>query len=301
MNSPIVSVVIATRNYAQYLGSAITSVLNQTLTDFELLIIDDGSTDSTRQVVQKFRSDPRMRYIASNNLGQTRAKNLGITLSCAPKIAFLDGDDLWHPSKLEKQLDFFGKDPEVALVHCRRQLIDSEGNLLPTIQPEGAQGKVYDTILQSNPVCFSSIMIRREVLDRVGWFDERLELAIDYDLWLRVSRDYRFGFIDEILVDYRTGHGNLSKRLIDRLQSVTSTMRRSLDRRDNSRNVSQKALQNAWGSTYRTLAYATRETSRWQAIKACLKAMCWDGRILATIKAIMGLSFKFIRSRIQGK
>ena len=104
---PAVSVVIASRNYGRFLAGAVRSVLQQTYPDFELLIIDDGSTDDTPSVARQFFNEPRVRTIRTDGLGQSRAKNLGIQLSSAPLIAFLDGDDEWLPEKLERQLPLF--------------------------------------------------------------------------------------------------------------------------------------------------------------------------------------------------
>src|SRR5262245_39591868 len=128
---PAVSVVIATRNYGHFLAGAIESVLKQTWTDLELLVIDDGSTDNTNDVVQPFLSDKRVRYHRTDGLGQSRAKNLGIQLSQAPLIAFLDGDDAWLPLKLDRQLHLF-RDRRVGVVYGRRLMMDENGEELPT-------------------------------------------------------------------------------------------------------------------------------------------------------------------------
>src|SRR5215208_6407496 len=97
--APAVSVVVATRNYGRYVAGALRSVLGQTWGDLEVVVIDDGSTDDTYQIVEPFRTDPRVRYHRTDGLGQSRAKNLGVQLSRAPLVAFLDGDDEWLPSK----------------------------------------------------------------------------------------------------------------------------------------------------------------------------------------------------------
>src|SRR4026209_198594 len=123
---PAVSVVIASRNYGRFLAGAIKSVRNQTWTDWELLIIDDGSTDNTCDVVAPFLTDNRIHSHRTDGLGQSRAKNLGIQLSQAPLIAFLDGDDEWLPEKLERQLPLFS-DANIGVVYGRRLLMDEAG------------------------------------------------------------------------------------------------------------------------------------------------------------------------------
>src|SRR5262245_15072785 len=182
---PVVSVVIATRNYGRYLDGAIRSVLEQTWSDFEIVIIDDGSTDDTSAIVQPFLTDSRVHYHRTDGLGQSGAKNLGIQLSRAPLIAFLDGDDEWLQQKLERQLHLFDN-PAVGVVYARRVLMDEEGRERATPHAAVARGRIYNELLITNPVCFSSVVVRRTVFESVGMFDPNLQLAIDYDLWLRV-------------------------------------------------------------------------------------------------------------------
>src|SRR5262245_55106442 len=121
--SPAVSVVVATQNYGQYLAGAVQSVLDQSWRDLEIIVVDDGSTDNTSEVVRPFLCDPRVRYHRTDGLGQSRAKNLGIQLARAPLVAFLDGDDEWLPDKLERQLPLFDV-AAVGVVYSLRKLMD---------------------------------------------------------------------------------------------------------------------------------------------------------------------------------
>src|SRR6478672_6198857 len=229
---PAVSVVVATRNYGRYLAGAVRSVLDQTFADLEVIVIDDGSTDDTPDVIRPFLADPRVRHHRTDGLGQSRAKNLGILQARGPFVAFLDGDDEWLPTKLERQLPLFA-DPAVGVVYARRTLMDADGRDQPTPPATLARGHIYDTLLVQNPVCFSSVVVRKAVFEAVGLFDPALPLAIDYDLWLRVARHVAFDYVDEPLVRYRTGHANLSGRIAERLTAVLSVLRRSLERRGN--------------------------------------------------------------------
>lgn len=284
---PAVSVVTATRNYARFLAGAIRSVQAQTFTDWELVLIDDGSTDATPDVVRPFLVDPRVRYVRSDALGQTRAKNLSVVLARAPLLAFFDSDDVWLPRKLEKQYALFQSNPALAVVACRRSLIDEDGAPLPSRQPVLPRGAAFAQFVLENPVCFSSVMLRREVLEHVGRFDLRLELAIDYDLWLRISRHYAFDYVDEVLVQYRTGHANLSRRQRDRIRSVLSIIRCCLGRRGGQAQVSQGELSEAWGSTYRSMAYALRESAPGTALGWYARAAGRDGRLAASARSIL--------------
>jgi glycosyltransferase involved in cell wall biosynthesis len=283
---PAVSVVVATRNYARYLPGALKSILNQTWRDLEVVVIDDGSTDDTPDVIRLFLADPRVRTQRTDGLGQSRAKNLGIQLSRAPLIAFLDGDDEWLPTKLEHQLPLF-ENPAVGVVYSRRTLMDAEGRELPTPEGTFARGRVYDHLLAQNFVCFSSVVVRREVFESVGMFDPALSLSIDYDLWLRVGRHCEFDFVDEPLVRYRTGHANLSSRITERLRTVLSILRRSLVRRKNSETADGFAQAESWGSTCRTMGYVMRAEKPLVAAGWYVSAARYDGRWRASLKAIV--------------
>ncbi len=229
--TPSVSVVIATYNYGHFLAGALDSALGQTFGDFEVIVVDDGSTDDTSAVVQPYLRDQRVRYERTNHLGQPGAKNVGIRLARAPLIAFLDADDVWLPAKLERQVPLFQVDQRVGVVYSRRLLIDEEGWELEYAQPTLCRGLILPQILLANFVCFSSCVVRRDVFDQLGFFDERLALAIDYDLWLRVAPHYRFDYVDEPLVRYRTGHANLSRRHLERVEIAGFILRRFLNER----------------------------------------------------------------------
>ncbi len=212
---------------------------------------------------------------------------MGIQLSQAPLIAFLDGDDEWLPNKLERQITLFAN-PKIGVVYSRRKLIDGEGNDLATPKMAPARGQLYDTFLVQNPVCFSSVVVRRSVFESVGVFDPNLQLAIDYDLWLRASRHFEFDYVDEPLVRYRTGHANLSSRIVERLQTVLAILRRSLLRRRNRELAEPKTIGQAWGSTCRTMGFVLREKEPIASATWYGRAVHYDGRWVATAKAVIG-------------
>jgi glycosyltransferase involved in cell wall biosynthesis len=286
--APAVSVVVATRNYGCYVAGALRSVLEQTWLDLEVVVIDDGSTDDTPHVVQRFLNDPRVHYHRTDGLGQSRAKNLGIQLSRAPLVAFLDGDDEWLPAKLERQLPVFDN-PAVGVAYSRRTLMDAGGRDVPTPPAALVRGRVYDQLLVQNPVCFSSVVVRRSVFEAVGYFDPALPLSIDYDLWLRVARHFEFDYVDEALVRYRTGHANLSSRITERLSAVLSILRRSLVRRRNWETADPAAQAEAWGSTCRTMGFVVREAKPIEAAGWYARAARHDGRWGQTLRAIVGI------------
>ncbi|MCE9531701.1 MAG: glycosyltransferase family 2 protein [Planctomycetes bacterium] len=292
---PTVSVLIAARDYGQYLADALRSVQRQTFSDWELILIDDGSRDNTPEVARPFLNDPRIQYHRTDTLGQPRAKNLALQLARAELVAYLDGDDLWMPTKLERQVRLMQADPRLGVTFTRRLLIDPQGGIIPSSHPPLPRGMVYNDILLDNFVCFSSVMIRKEVLEHVGAFDPRLELAIDYDLWLRVANHYPFDFIDEALVKYRTGHGNLSKRIVERITSVLSTMRRSLARRGNAVMVPAEVQREAWGSTCRTMAFVRREDNPLNAARWYWRGARHDRRWGSSIKSMVRCLWNGVR------
>lgn len=214
---PTVSVVITCYNYARYLAECLESVLAQTFNDLEIVVLNDGSTDNTDEVISPFLYDSRIRYIKQKNSGQACAKNTGIRVAQGSFIAFLDADDYWEPTKLEKQMPLFN-DSKVGVIYSTSKYIDEEGKELPWkntmkyLQPQ--RGWVTRYLLFDNFVVFSSSVVKKEVFQNIGFFDETLGMAIDWDLWLRTSVCYKFEYVSEPLLAYRVGHsGQMSNNL----------------------------------------------------------------------------------------
>ena len=293
---PRVAVVMAAKNYAKFLPAAVESVLAQTVTDWELVIVDDGSSDDTPEVVKPFLADARVKCVRSDRLGQPRAKNLGVRLTAAPLVAFLDADDAWLPAKLEKQLPLF-RDPRVGVGYCHRTLIDESGAPLPVQPPQAIPaGPTLPAVFARNFVCFSSVVMRREVFELSGGFDPELDLAIDYDLWLRVAAHAEFAGVAEKLVLYRTGHANLSKRLADRVLTADSIMTRALDRRDLRGRLLKSLVGEGYASTYRALAYTLSRGEPWAGLRWYARAAARPGsRRLAALKGVAGCVARGLR------
>jgi glycosyltransferase involved in cell wall biosynthesis len=202
---PKVSVIIPTKNRADYLSSAIQSVLDQTFGDFEIIVVDGASTDNTREVIDKF-DDQRIRYIREKkDKGASASRNIGIKHSRGRFIAFLDDDDRWMPSKLEKQLDLFNKNPDVGLVYTGLWRFNDSGKTMGRARNlPSVRGNIYRKLFRANYVggC-STVLVRRECLEKVGLFDENLPAAEDIDLWIRLAKHYKFDYLKEALVLYR--------------------------------------------------------------------------------------------------
>ncbi len=180
------------------------TVFDQTFEDFELLIIDDGSPDDTEQTVKSFH-DPRVRYIKhTQNQGEGGARNTGVKHAEGEYIAFLDDDDEWFPNKLELQVALLDAQPNVGFVHSA--LIDfyaETGEEVEKKRPvEAVSGKVFDRLLQ-NFVILSTVIARKACFDAVGPFDLGIPAGLDYDMWVRISQQYEFAYIDVPLIKYR--------------------------------------------------------------------------------------------------
>lgn len=207
---PLVSVVIATYNYGSFLAAAIDSVLRQTYPHFEIIVVNDGSTDNTDEVIKVYLNHPQLRYYKKKNEGQTKTKNFGIREAKGEYVAFLDADDFWEADKLTKQVELFNQNPLVGVVFSHIRLVGSNGEEIPSEKPKRYRGKVTPYLYGYNFICFSSSMVRKELFDKHGMFDESIKMGIDYDLWLRLSLVTEFDYVPEVLMASRIGHGQMS-------------------------------------------------------------------------------------------
>ena len=212
-----VSVIIPTYNRDAYLVDAICSVLNQTYQNFELIIVDDGSTDHTRQIVDGF-DDARIRYLYQNNGGASRARNTGIRAAQSEYIAFLDSDDEWMPQKLEKQMEQMRHLPDgVGLVYCRMKVMFDTGQsvIFPSVELNSAElsgdgQKMLLKLLSRNLIGTPSVLVRKRCLDDVGVFDESLSCLEDWEFVLRVAQKWDIGFVETPLVLVHPLEGSVS-------------------------------------------------------------------------------------------
>ncbi|MFC1708663.1 glycosyltransferase family 2 protein [Candidatus Omnitrophota bacterium] len=192
-----ISVVIPTFNRCKFLKKAIDSVLSQTYVNFELIVVDDGSTDDTGQMIEGYSN--RLKYIYQQNKGPACAKNAGVKESKADLIAFLDSDDRWAKEKLEIQSKAMQANPEYLISHTQ-EIWYKNGKLLNQKKKHRKyNGFIFDKCLPICAVGMSTAMVKRELFDEVGIFDESLPCCEDYDLWLRVSGKFPFLLVDKPL------------------------------------------------------------------------------------------------------
>lgn len=210
---PKVSVVIPSYNCREYINQAVSSVLSQTCDDYEVIIVDDCSTDGTREILREIKNPKIKVVLLEKNQGPSVARNQGISLSHGKYIAFLDSDDAWLTDKLKKQLSLFEGDEDIGLVYSDCLLVDKLGDitngrkkrLFDYFAPQ--KGRVFEKLLVSNFIPTSSVIFKREIAEDIGFFDGQYLVGQDFDYFLRISRKYIIDYIDEPLVKYRWNVG----------------------------------------------------------------------------------------------
>jgi glycosyltransferase involved in cell wall biosynthesis len=210
---PKVSVVIPAYNAMTYLPETLASVLRQTFSDFEVLIVDDGSSDQIVQWASQV-TDSRVKLISQQNQGVSAARNTGIAQAQGEYIAFIDADDLWEPTKLEKQVRCLEDNPAVGMVHTWMAEIDEQGKPTGGVMASNAEGEVWKQLVEQNTVACSSVMVRRCCFETLGVFAPRNACPVDvedWEMWIRIASRYPFAVIKEPLMRYRQHPNNTSK------------------------------------------------------------------------------------------
>lgn len=208
---PKVSVIIPAYNAMSYLPETLESVFGQTFTDLEILIVNDGSLDDIVEWASQI-ADSRVKFISQANQGVSAARNTGIIKAQGEYIAFLDADDLWEPTKLEKQVHCLEANPTVGLAYTWTNFIDEFGQSTGVSIFSHAEGNVWQEIVVRDMVSTgSSTMIRAECFDKVGLFDSDLCVGEDRDMWTRIAACYPFAVIKEPLTLYRRHPQNTTK------------------------------------------------------------------------------------------
>lgn len=204
----MVSVVLPTYNREKSLGKSIESVLNQTYQDFELIIVDDGSSDNSKELIQKyFEKDPRINYVYEENAGYPSAINRGLIECKGEYIAFEDSDDIWDNSKLEKELTSLN-DNNADYVFCRMEYKDLALQF-PNEQAEDKNGDIFQRLLQGNMIGGPTLLFKHECINNIGGFDTNLPSFQDYDFVLRLSQKYKAAFVPEVLLYCGSGNDNM--------------------------------------------------------------------------------------------
>jgi len=274
----LVSAVIPTYNYARFVAGAITSVLEQTYPAVECIVVDDGSTDETRAVLEGFGD--RIRAVHQPNRGLSAARNTGIAAARGRYVALLDADDRWHPGKVEAQVRWLESHPDVGCVGCGREHLEADGRRVTF--PGLPNGRSRDETLRAIAVrrfwvggSGSGAMVRADVLASVGGFDETLKAAEDWDMWLRLAAATGIDNVPEVLVSI-SRHGTGVFRNVDRMEQNAWTVYRkavaawpSVLRAGDRRQIRALILADAAGESLasgqraRGLSYLARSLGQW--------------------------------------
>lgn len=267
---PRVSIIIPSYNSLKYLPETLQSVLEQDFSDFEVIVVNDGSTDGTEAWFNANIEDPRLKLITQPNQGPSAARNTGIAVAQGEYIAFLDSDDLWHPSKLSKQIEVLDSNPECALVYSWLANIDPQGNPTGKVRSYFNQGMVWPELVMHNFIgCGSNAMVRSRCFLELGLFDPATTGIEDWDMWLRIADRYPFRVIQEALVYYRQHPASLSNNWTVLEKSFQKVLDKTFSSTD-----SQK-------SRYRSMSYAMAYLClSWKPVQSKHRAHLESSRLL---------------------
>ena len=254
VNKPEVSVIIPVYNHATLLGQALESVFAQTYRNYEVIVVDDGSTDDIASVLQPLIDQDLIRYIHQQKQGVSSARNRGIVESSGRYIAFLDSDDLFEPEKLDIQVRYLQDHPEIGLVHSGFTKFDDDGNDLGYRDASLFSGMVYPHMLLywTTLMAVDAVLVPRTVFDSVGLFDTSLSMGEDLDLWRRIAWKYPFGFINKSLARVRVHAGNTSGDKLRATQGLLMYLERAFE--DDS-GLSKRFRNRAFSRLISTMAY----------------------------------------------
>jgi glycosyltransferase involved in cell wall biosynthesis len=283
-----VDVIIPTYNRSTFLQAAIGSVLNQSFDDFTLLVVDDASEDDTQSVVKSF-NDKRIKYIRhATNRGEAFARNTGLSETSAAFVAFLDDDDEWLPEKLGLAFAVLKNSPsKVGGVYSGVFIIDKVSGIKQGRKLAERRGYIYfDMVRRSVIFTPSTVLVRRECFEKVGLFDESIPWMLDYDMWIRISREFHFECIKEPLVKYHVHKNQISNNAAIRAKGLEAMLKKhhdffSLDQKMHSR-------------FYRDLGFAYGENKQlgnaWKAVLKATKLNPFEAGTYFEFLKLVGLS-----------
>ncbi len=221
-----VSVVIPSFNCGRFIREAVDSALAQTVPPLEVIVVDDGSTDNTSEVMACYATKPQVCYLHQKNAGPSRARNSGIRAAQGEFIAFLDADDRWKPDKLERQLDKF-TDDNIGVVFSGSRVFDESGIRSEHLAKESSCAEILPSLVTSTTFFPSSAVVRKQCFETCGLFDESLKKVEDREMWIRLAKQYRFGCVPDCLVDYRLHASALNMQTNGMEEAFHETLRRA--------------------------------------------------------------------------
>ena len=289
---PQVSIIIPAYNRNDFLTQAVQSVLSQTVTELEVLVVDDGSTDDSRRVIENIH-DERLRYFYKQNGGVSSARNFGLARATGEYVCFLDSDDFWSSSYLEIMLQKMVENPDYEAAYCMRTLLFPDGREVPSYQKEYCMsGRLTENLFKKSFIQTSTLCFKRTVLQGL-FFDESLSNAEDADMWLKVSMRTKFLFVPDIQITYREGFGNSSHQEFSSKQcNRIRVLERFYFRLGGDKYIPKKTATNKLGRAYRSVAKKScQDRYRRASIYLYKKAISycrWDARLyLGLLKAFL--------------
>ncbi len=234
-NPPLVSVCVPTYRYGELIGRCVESVLGQTFADFELIIVDDASEDETAEVVSQY-PDARLRFYQNEaRLGMVGNWNKALQMGKGRYLAMLHGDDYHFPEFLTKAVAALEANPAAGFVFSAYHNVDNSGEFIEEVHPWQNSGLIpradaFRRMLIFNPVRCPTVLVRREVYEKLGWFDPNLIFVIDWEMWLRILREYDVIYLDEVLAAYRLHPASTTNRLAKQSGAFSQDERRMLQK-----------------------------------------------------------------------
>jgi glycosyltransferase involved in cell wall biosynthesis len=279
---PQISVVIPVYNGEKTIKETIESVLAQDFTDYEIIIINDGSQDSTLKIIATI-SDPRIQVFSYSNAGLSASRNRGFAHSCGRYIAFLDADDLWTSNKLSQQLKALQEHPQAAVAYSWTNFIDESSNLVRIGSRVTITGNVYPNLLLGNFLeSGSNALICKHALAEVGDFDESLRAAEDWDMWLRLSQQYNFVAVSHPHVLYRLSTHSMSTNVLQQEAACLQVMEQAFSKASASLQIlKRRSNSNLYKYlTYRALEGYPKRATSFLAIQYLWKAIRYSPNLL---------------------
>jgi len=286
---PQISVIIPAYNASLTIGDTINSVLKQTFSDFELIIINDGSTDSTLQILNSI-NDPKISVYTIQNSGPSAARNKGIELARGEFISFIDADDLWSEDKLEKQLSLLLNDKEYSVAYSLTIYIDEDGKHLHPMTSVNYQGNVYPKIILNNFVgSGSNILVRKSVFYKAGVFNAKLTYGEEWDLLIRLSRICKFAEVKEHQIFYRQNLLSLSSSIQDMERDIKKIIDNTFKHSpEEFKNLKSKSLSYLY--SYISYLYLTRQNEvnwKYKSIVKSIYSIKLNPLTLESIKTLL--------------
>lgn len=300
-----VSTIIPAYNCEDYIKETVESVLAQTYKDIEIIVVDDGSTDRTGEILKDFGS--KVEYIRqSKNTGPSAARNKGIERARGKYIAFLDHDDVWTPNKIEEQIKLLESNKDLALAYSNCYNVNQSdlaiGTLFDIARPH--RGFVFENLLLDNFIPTSSVVVRKEILNEVGGFNERFLISQDFDLYLRIAQRYEIDFVNFPLLKHRVYSGSTSNRkrktLLDEAIYITKFYRDKVAL--NNPRLAQKVDRRIAKYMFYIAIWSLEHANRREALKRyfdCVKTAVFDYKI--ALGFIFFITPKFISTALVKK